>query len=285
MNFALLLPSCGLVFSMKRSQDIKQALLPIDSRWVHPHYLSFRPGDGQVCRVNPPRFSWGYVPNVLMDLSESVELDEFCLQLSKDIDFSSPDMEIRTPCNFYNALPVLEKTRWYWRVGYHLGTKERQWSPIRTFTFSNEAVEWDRTIIGEAAGKLASLKRPRFAPREGWSNWRENLADDSWEAEWVERVLQRAQGILEKPWWGDFPKSDRESESDYDEVGFGKIGFGLATVSFAWQLTGDKRFFKAKDHFLTLAQYPKGGRASPEFHGARRKWPIQLTEYFAIAID
>jgi len=88
-----------------RSQDFHQALIPLDGRWIYPHYLTFRPGDGQVSDVNPPRFSWGYVPNILMDLKKGVALDEFCFQLSKTPDFSSPEIEVKTPYNFYNALP------------------------------------------------------------------------------------------------------------------------------------------------------------------------------------
>ena len=40
-------------------------LIPYDTRWEYPHYLTFRPGHGQVCRVNPPRMSWPYLPHVI----------------------------------------------------------------------------------------------------------------------------------------------------------------------------------------------------------------------------
>ncbi|MGD8239563.1 MAG: hypothetical protein PVH68_13470, partial [Armatimonadota bacterium] len=40
----------------------EDAVLEIDTRIHYAHFLGFRPGDGQVCEVNPPRFSWPYVP-------------------------------------------------------------------------------------------------------------------------------------------------------------------------------------------------------------------------------
>ena len=69
-----------------------ESLLPLDGRWEYPHYLTFRPGNGQVCHVNPPRFSWPYVPQVAM--KAAVPLREFCLQLSHTGDFSQPDQAL-----------------------------------------------------------------------------------------------------------------------------------------------------------------------------------------------
>ena len=60
----------------------EDGLLPLDGRWEYPHFLSWRPGNGQVCRANPPRMSWPYVPQVVIDRKRR-ELHEFTLQLSK----------------------------------------------------------------------------------------------------------------------------------------------------------------------------------------------------------
>jgi hypothetical protein len=37
-------------------------MLPLDGRWQYPHHLTFRPGDSQLCQMNPPRMSWPYLP-------------------------------------------------------------------------------------------------------------------------------------------------------------------------------------------------------------------------------
>ncbi len=62
-----------------------QGLLPLDRRWEYPHYLTSRPGNGQICRVNPPRFSWPYVPQVI---TGQIPIREFIFQLSRTGDFS-----------------------------------------------------------------------------------------------------------------------------------------------------------------------------------------------------
>ena len=141
-------------------------LLPLDGRWQYPHYLTFRPGDGQVCQVNPPRMSWPYVPGVLTD-RKSPPLWEFTLQLSRSADFTKPELEITTPYNFYNALPVLGDGKWLWRVGYGVGTDQEQWSPARSFEIGPDTAPWDRTMISDAAATLAAQSHPRFGPPEG----------------------------------------------------------------------------------------------------------------------
>jgi len=261
------------------------ALLPFDGRWEYPHYLTFRPGNGQRCDVNPPRFSWPYVPHVLTD-DKDVPLHEFCLQLSRAGNFAKPDIEIRTPYNFYNALPVLENTRWSWRVGYWAGTKQEQWSAVRTFAFRPGAVTWDRTIIRQAVQRLSVQRHPRIGPPDGdWPAWRDRLMKDNRTARWLRVALKLAEKSTKASWWQDFPKTDRRGQTQLDEHKFSQIGRGIALASFAYRLTRDARYARAKDHALALARFPRGGVASPEFHGAKRKWSTQITEFLALCYD
>ena len=39
--------------------------LAMDERHIYPRYMGFRPADGQVCDVNPPRFSWSFDPAII----------------------------------------------------------------------------------------------------------------------------------------------------------------------------------------------------------------------------
>lgn len=260
-------------------------LLPYDTRWEYPHFLTFRPGNGQACEVNPPRFSWPYVPHVLLD-KEGARRHEFCFQLSRSGDFTKPDHTIRTPYNFYNALPVLAKGRWHWRVGYWVGTKQEQWSAVRTFNVGDDAQSWDRTLIHEAARRLGARPHPRLGPPDGdWSAWRERLAKDPETAQWLESVLAAADKARKRTWWRQFPETDRRGKTDLNEHRFAEIGRSTALAALAYKLTGDDRFAKAKEHALALARFPRGGVASPEFHGAKRKWSTQITEFLALVYD
>ena len=268
-----------------KPSDRSAGLMPVDGRWEYPHFLTFRPGNGQRCDVNPPRFSWPYVPHVVVR-GKKLPAHEFCFQLSRTGDFTKPDVEIRTPYNFYNALPVLEKRRWHWRVGYWVGSKREQWSPVRTFTLDASAVEWDRTFIRDAAKRLAELPHPRIGPPDGdWQAWRDRLSKHPRTSRWLTAILKSAGSVTRKKWWRDFPKTDRRADTDLDEAKFAKIGNEIALAAFAYRLTGDPRFAEAKDHALALARFPRGGVASPEFHGAKRKWPTQIAEFLALCHD
>ncbi|MFO7947498.1 MAG: DUF4962 domain-containing protein [Armatimonadota bacterium] len=262
-----------------------QTLLPLDDRSYYPHYLNFRPGDGQVCEMNPPRMSWGYVPEVVVD--EHVPVNTFTLQLSKTGNFDAPDLQIQdTPYNFYNALPVLEDTQWHWRVGYNVGTDREEWSEVRTFTFIEDAVEWDRTIINMAAQILGGRSHPRLAPPGGdWQAWAEELREDEQYAEWLDQIIQRADATTGRDWWNDFPKTDKKDETGLTGNDWSKIVWELAQVALAYRITGDEKYLPGKDLVLKLSAFEKGGQSSPEYHADVRKWPTKINSYLANCYD
>ncbi len=269
------------------SAEAEAGLLPFDTRWAYPHYLTFRPGNGQACAVNPPRLSWAYTPHVLGGRG-APDARTFVLQLSRDGDFADPDISVRTPYNFYNALPVLERGTWHWRVGYEPQEEggRTQWSAVRAFTVGADAVAWDRTLIRRAAAILAAKKHPRFGPADGdWTAWRRRLAASEPTAAWLDHLLRRAGRATRRPWWNDFPSSDRPGKTKYDERDFTGIGFEIAAAAVAHRLTGKVKYTRAKDLAVALARFPKGGLSSPEYHGPATKWPTQITEYLALAYD
>lgn len=280
---ALLAVACPSLAEGSGETDL--GLLDYDTRWEYPHFLTFRPGNGQQCEVNPPRFSWPYVPHVLMG-KDAVRRHEFCLQLSKSGDFTKPDHAIRTPYNFHNALPILTKGRWHWRVGFFVGSKQEQWSAVRTFVIGDDARPWPRMFINEAARHLAAMPHPRFGPPNGnWSAWRDRLAKDPTTETWLKSIVATADRTLKKGWWKRFPETDRRGKTDLNESQWAGVGRDIAETALAYKLTGEKRFAGAKDRALSLARLDKGGVASPEFHGAKRKWTTQITMCLALVYD
>ncbi len=259
-------------------------LIPFDSRWEYPHHVTFRPADGQVPSVNPPRMSWPYVPHVIT--SETVPVRSFWLQLSRVGDFAAPDVEVRdTPYNFHNALPVLEAGEWRWRVGYSVGTDYEVWSAARSFIIAGDTPTWDRTAIDRAAEILAAKPHPRLAPGIGWDEWREVLEADPETAAWLGQVIGNADKAAKRDWWADFPVTDAKDESPYDDQQWAGIAGEIAAAAFAYRLTGDEKYAPARDLAVALAGFAKGGMASPEYHGPPRKWPTQITEYLAVCYD
>jgi len=273
-------------YDARRTPLLAGGLLPYDTRWQHPHFLTFRPANGQKCPVNPPRFSWPYVPHVLVGRWK-LPPREFRLQLARRPDFARPDIEVRTPYNFYNALPVLDEGRWSWRVGYDVGSKTEHWSPVRSFLCDEGAVEWDRTVIHKAAKLLAGRPHPRLAPPKGdWNAWRKELAAGKETGPWLREAIRTADRATRRAWWGKPPASDRGSRTRYDELTFRRMAADAALCAFLSRLTGEPRYAPAKEQALALARFPPGGQSSPEYNGqSRTKWPTQITEYLAVVYD
>lgn len=261
------------------------SLLPCDTRWEYPQYLTWRPGNGQVCDVNPPRMSWPYVPRVI-PASDDIPRQEFRLQLSRQGDFSKPDHDFHTPYNFYNALPVLKHGTWYWRVGFGIKNDHEQWSPVRIFELAPDAIAWDRTVINEAVDIIAKRPHPRVGPPRGdWEAWRQALEKDPLTADWIESALARAEKVTQQEWWDHFPKTDRHGESALNELRWAELAKDIVLTSFAYHMTRDPSFARSREQALALARIPRGGLASPEFHGAKRKWSTQITGMLALAYD
>ncbi|MGC9318481.1 MAG: DUF4962 domain-containing protein, partial [Armatimonadota bacterium] len=260
-------------------------LIPLDSRSHYPHFLGFRPGDGQVVDCTPPRISWPYVQGTITTGHPTQRL--FTLQIAPTDEFADPVVEVRdTPYNFYNALPVLEEGTWHWRVGYRLADEPLRWSDSRSFIVTEDAVEWDRTVIERAPQLLGAKAHPRLGPTDGdWEAFRATLEADEHAAEWLAEVLKIAENAGGRDWWTDFPETDRKDATGLDGADWAKIAWELANCALAYRLTRDESLLPGIDHVVALASFPKGGQSSPEYHADVRKWPTQVTEHLAVCYD
>ena len=137
------------------------ALIEDNPRAYYSRLVNVRPADGETVNLNPPRFSWFYYPRVEEKLKRGETLAGnhiFTFQISANPDFGDPVVNVTTPYNFYNTLPVLRGSeRWFWCVGYDVGTENEWWSSVYSFTIAPGAVEWKRS---EFVSPL--LKHPRI---------------------------------------------------------------------------------------------------------------------------
>ena len=203
-----------------------ESVLPVNPRSEWCRYVNWRPADGEIVDLNPPRMSWPYNADAPEDFGDA--LHTFTLQIADNPEFANPAVDVNCALNFYNTLPALGPARtWYWRVGYDVGTQAEKWSATRMFTI--------------------------------------------------------ADGIIEQPWWADFPQSDRGDQPERD---FYRIAEDLATVAFVWKLTGDERYAGVVERAVTWASYPPGGRASPEgLGGDGNEDATQGNEFLALLFD
>lgn len=259
-------------------------LLPDNDMERYSRYVNSRPADGAVVDLNPPRFSWPYLPDTVPE-STTVPGQRFTFQLSQTQDFSDVHIEVKDiEYNFHNALPPLEPGKdWYWRVGYNLDTKEGRWSSIRSFTIGKDAITWDRSCMADP--DLASTGHPRILFNSRTLKEIRLLKDSDPESKIIaEGVRKRADEVILSSWWKNFPEKD-----DVDPEKLGQDYFHMAhdmmIVAFAYILFEDPGYLGCKERFLRFASWEKGGYASPEAAGGRTEDATQTNEFLALFFD
>lgn len=273
--------TCGGAASAESPAFIDSACkLPDNAREYYARFVKFRPPDGTTVHLNPPRFSWAYVPDLFPQGSDYPAQQRFTFQVSKAEDFANPQINVEnTPFNFYNTIgPLGSGGEWFWRVGYNVGTSEETWSEVRSFIIARDAVVWDRSALADP-GKLLS-GHPRLCfNAENWDEIQALMNTDTESREIYESAITKAESTLKKSWWKDFPTDDKEPLS------YMQMGRDMTYVAFAYRFTREARYAGVKDRLLTMASWPKGGYASPEGAGAVDKWETHLTEYFGLMLD
>ena len=258
-----------------------EARVPDNPRSHYSRYVNWRPADSETVHLNPPRISWPYAPNGNLDWYSASH--NFTLQISQQPDLSNPVVNVTCSFNFYNMLPELKgAATWYWRVGYDVGTDTETWSPARSFSIAKDATTWDRSSL--AREPLKNIAHPRILFNSNNLTEIQQLAKTNPGSKAaLAKMKQDAEDILQKPWWTNFPKTDRGPEPEQE---FYTIAHDLALVCFVWRMTDDTKYAKVKDHALTWASYPPGGRASPEgLGGDGNEDATQGNEFLALLFD
>lgn len=257
------------------------AVVPENARSRYNRYVNWRPADRETVDLNPPRISWPYWPDWPDNWSS--EFHTFRLQISAKPDCSEPVVDVACTMNFYNCLPELKGARqWYWRVGYNVGTAKEKWSAVRCFALADKAAVWDRA--GLAQPDFVRLGHPRvlFNQKNLDRIRRLHETEPASRAalEWMRRQADR---VLQRSWWNDFPKTDREDEPS---TPFYAIAHDLALVAFVYRMTGDEKYAGVVERAVTWASYPPGGRSSPEgLGGDGSEDATQGNEFLALLFD
>ena len=125
-RWAFLLPVMTFCSAGGAERIGKEALLELPRAALWSKAVNFRPGEGEVVTINPPRFSWSYTPDPA-EAGKDVSLKEFQFQVAHDRQFKRLAVNVRTVSNMYNFIRPLKKGLCYWRVGY---ADPRRGSPI-----------------------------------------------------------------------------------------------------------------------------------------------------------
>lgn len=252
-----------------------------DPHEYYSRFVSFRPADAATVNLNPPRFSWPYVPGIFPGENGAYPVNQrFTLQIANRPHFHEPVVEVQdTPFNFYNALPVLRGSeKWYWRVGYNVATDREEWSEVLSFNIAPDATEWDRSALADPARHLRGHPRILWNA-ESWPEIKRLQDTDPVSREVAAKAIQAADRDLGAGWYKNFPKDDKQ------QLNYMQMCKGLVRLGFAYLLTDDPKYLGFKERLLRMASWPKGGYASPEGAGATDKWESHLTEYFGLLYD
>ncbi|MHC4596085.1 MAG: DUF4962 domain-containing protein, partial [Planctomycetota bacterium] len=224
--------------------------LPDNAREYYARFVKFRPPGGATVHLNPPRFSWAYVPGLFPQGSSYPAQQRFTFQVSKTEDFANPEINIEnTPFNFYNTIgPLSGGGEWFWRVGYNVGTSQETWSQIRSFIIARDAVVWDRSALAEPGTFLNGHPRLCFNAKN-WEQIKALKNTDAESREIYESAIAIAESTMKKSWWKDFPTDDREPLS------YMQMGRDMTYVAFAYRFTRETRYAGVKERLLTMASW------------------------------
>ena len=258
-----------------------ESLVPENPRSIYDRYVNWRPADGEVVKLNPPRISWPYRPDWPKNWGSASHT--FRLQISAKADMSAPVVDAESIYNFNNSVPVLKGAdTWYWRVGYDVGSAKEKWSDIHSFRIAPDAVEWDRAKL--ARPDLKAMGHPRILMHKDNMDALRKLAEtnDSSRAT-LQYMKEQADKIMRKPWWNKLPDVDA---GKFPKQDYYRIAHDLATVCFVWKMTGDDRYADVKTNAVKWATYEPGGRSSPEgLGGDGGEDATQGNEFLALLFD
>ncbi len=269
-----------------------ESWIPPDSRQRLARHLGFRPANGQVVELDPPRFSWPYESRIVQPWSSYLADNRYTLEVAADPEFSQVVLRVEDiPYNFHSFLPPLGgEGPWFWRVGYDIDLPDGTWSETRTFSVSPDAVTWDRSDFEEQLASLAD--HPRLFFDDATLPLLPALRDQDPRAT---ELYSQMRGLVDAAktsnWWNDFPTDDCPAGTDPGSpscsYSYWSIGRALSAASFLHRVFGEESFDELKERFLLLASYPPGGWSSPEGlnPGNALKDPTHLTHMLALFYD
>jgi len=262
------------------------------TRWAR--FISYRPADGQTVHLNPPRFCWPYLPEIVpAEPLPGGKLPDllYTLQIAADRDFSRVLQQAGpTTINFYNLLKPLPKPgRYWWRVIYRWPDGNVIASRTRCFVIAEDAAVWDRSRI---RSKWTASEHPRVIFNEANIEALRKLASTHPLSKAVfAESLRQAERTLASRWWHKMPPSDRVGGPELavkyglsDRFAFLRIAREMANVAFVYMITADGKYLSVIDRLLKFCEYPPGGWSSPEGAGGNEDC-CQITEYLALMYD
>ena len=241
--------------------------LDLNETPAEPGAWGFRPPAASTLTVNPPPFTWRPVKRATA----------YALQVAADTAFETRVYNLdSTPWSAHCPPQTFPPGTYYWR--YRAVAKEEDisdWSHPRPFTVEANAAPFPKPTIQEVTARMPREHPRLFFRPEEVAPFRKlantTLADRFAEIRAAaDRLLTKPPDITEPP---KYPEGTETKGSEWKKIWWGNrqrsvaVANGAATLAFAYQLTGEKRYgAAARDLLLALCQWDSDGSTNYRYN-------------------
>lgn len=252
---------------LNRSQMSAEQVRAATPDWSHvtdSYALRFLPADKLVSQLNPPAFSWPFLPSVNYDF-----------ELADSEDFAAPVLvENGLAQNILNLDAELEAKTYWWRVRPVAGELKGQWSDARRVRIDEDAIAFPIAPI-EVLRDQVSRSHPRiwFTP-ENLPQMRQKALGER--SEWFNGVRDSMDRIMVRPLPPEptfaFSMSDPRTAEWITAHNLlrtaGERPAGeVSRMAFVYLMTGDRRYGeRAVQMLMNIAGWDPEGATSFSTH-------------------
>ncbi len=217
--------------------------LPTEANWNE--IVNIRPASNETVFLNPPIFSWFYSPGNPTNMALDQNIYEYHLQIDYTGAFTSPVVDVITPLNFYNYLPILNVGNVYWRVAYmsnsilltqtNVGLPTTGWVTnswiTNNFTIASNATNWNRSMLTNTTYLTSKGVHPHVLFNSGNLESVAHFVQTNSPNDWY-YATNLAYQTINSSWWNNTNEWTNVVSPDP-----GDWSTDIANVAFVWKIT------------------------------------------------
>jgi len=166
----------------------ESAGLKLDERPTQPGEWGYRPEDGSTSMVDPPAFSW----------RPQKEVEKWQIEVARDREFQNIAYRVQDVIwNVHCPPRTLGPGRYFWRYRGHGKGGPTQWSQVRSFTISANAVPYPMPTREDLLARIPKQHPRLFIRPEDLPRLKQAATNEQREV-W-ERLVQRCEEALRNP--------------------------------------------------------------------------------------
>lgn len=249
------------------SQLVTVGAPSVDDSPAAPGEWGFRPAAGSTSSITPPAFVWRPVPEAVA----------YTLEIARDEAFSEGVRRYeRLPLSSFAPDTPLEAGAWYWRYAANdRDAAQGPWSEVRPFEVATNAKAFPKPPVADLLSRMPEGHPRLFFRPEEVPALKEVVAGPlkgSWEGllAQADRLLKSPPDTTEPP---KYPEGIELRGEQWKKIWWGNrkraidVTDGAATLAFAYQLTGEKKYGDgAKKLLLAFCEWDPRGATGYDYN-------------------